>query len=86
MTLKEKEKLAELVSCIIEITEILHSPLADNFLSVLEETEDNSILDVLISHLNSMRVYELYNRFDKKASADEISKLYNLISKMKKED
>lgn len=51
MTIKEKEKLSDLVAKIIEHTNILHPPAAEGLIGRLDKAEDKDVLDILVAHM-----------------------------------
>jgi len=86
MTQKEIDKLLILTGEIIENTTILHPPAADLFTKQLLKVEDKDILDVLINHVRFIRIYEIYNRFNAKASENDITALLDVIEKLGKQE
>ena len=79
MNRKEKEKLALLTSKVIECSEILFASSGGILFDRISESLDDDILDVLMDHMDSMRLYFLYERFNREASARDISKLMSII-------
>jgi len=83
VTKGEKEKLAGLVTKMIEFSNILHPPAADRLIGVISESKDSDILDVLGTHLDYINVYALYQRFDHEASLRDIENLLGIINNEK---
>ena len=79
MTSKEKDKLAFLVGSIIDFTAILHPVSADVLLERIKQSEDKDILNILIEHMEEIRIFQIYRRFDHEASVRDIECLLNLI-------
>jgi hypothetical protein len=80
MTRVEKEKLSELAVAMIETADILHSPAADMLVERLNGSDDRDVLDILIGHLHSIKIYEIYRRFDNEASVRDIENLLRIIN------
>ena len=79
MTKKEKNKLAMLVTKILDVTNILSPVLEEALYKRIIESGDKDVLDILISHFDTMKTYEIYNRFDHEASVRDIENLLNII-------
>jgi len=75
MTISEKNKLALLAQNILELSDILHSPAAINLANSLAESTDSAVMDILIAHIETLKIYEAYNRFALQASEKDIKKL-----------
>jgi len=84
MTTKEKDKLATLVNEIIETTNVLHPESAQVLYNRIVDSDDSKVLDLLITHMNYIRIFEIYNRFDRQASSQDIGILLGIVEKMKK--
>jgi len=79
MNRKEKKKLALLVSKVIDCSEILHAPSGGILFDKISESLDEDILDVLMDHMDMIKLYLVYERFNREASARDISKLMSII-------
>ena len=86
MTNKEIDKLATLTVKILDITEILSEGAAKTLYSVVTNAEDKEVLDILIKHVDILKLYEIYNRFDREASRRYINSLQSTIQELSSED
>jgi len=84
MTKKEKQELGILISKMIECSNILYAPLGGILFDQISESTDSEVLDILIDHMNEMRTYLIYERFNREASKRDIKKLLKIIEETRK--
>lgn len=81
MTSKEKVKLRKLSVEILESTNILSPSAGEVLFSSLRKAKESDIFDILLSHMDILRLYLIYVRFDREASVRDIDKLTKIIQK-----